>query len=163
MIRYLFAMPREAELFVKVSEKCPVGSVEIIGIGATEMGEYDEKDILVNLGYAGGHRVPVGALVEPTHAMNAELHEALRVDQLFPIEHRVCFTSDAFVTEPAVKYRSIYDMELFKIAQQPHKKLYSIKIVSDNLDEAACEAFNEEAIWKVAAGYVAEYLKEADV
>lgn len=160
MIRYLIAMPREADIFERVSEKCPVGSIEIIGIGATNMGEYGKDDVLVNIGYAGGHRIPVGALVEPTHAMNAEEHEAIKIDQLFPIEHRVCFTSGEFVTEPIVTYRSIYDMELFKIAQQPHKKLYSIKIVSDNLDEKDCESFNEEAIWRVAAGYISEYLKE---
>lgn len=161
MIRYLIAMEREAELFKRFSEKCPVGSVEIIGIGAADMGQYNENDILVNVGYAGGYRVPVGALVEPSGAMNVREHEAIRIDSLFPIERRVCFTSDEFVMEPVAKYPAIYDMELFRIAQKPHKKLYSIKIVSDNLNESDCEEFNFEEPWKAVCGYLAEYLKEA--
>ena len=39
-------------------------------------------------------------------------------------------------------------MELFKIMKLPHKALYVLKIVSDNLDEADCEAFNDAAAWE---------------
>lgn len=160
MIRYLIAMPREAEIFEKVSKMCPAGSVEIIGIGAVDMRPTDEDDVVVNIGYAGGYRVPVGALVEPIIAVDGKKQTAIGINPLFPVERRVCFTCDEFVTEPLAKYRAIYDMELYKIARMPHKKLYSIKIVSDSLNERACESFNLEDPWRVAAGYIAEYVKE---
>jgi hypothetical protein len=38
-------------------------------------------------------------------------------------------------------------MELFKIRKLPHKALYVLKIVSDNLDEKVCEAFDDAAAW----------------
>ena len=46
-----------------------------------------------------------------------------------------------------VQFKSIYDMELFKISQLPHKKIYSLKIVSDNLNEKDCESFNDQRCW----------------
>jgi hypothetical protein len=38
-------------------------------------------------------------------------------------------------------------MELFKINKLPHKRLYALKIVSDNMNEADCEAFNDAVAW----------------
>ena len=52
------------------------------------------------------------------------------------------------MVEPCSINPSVYDMELRKIAALPHKKLYALKIVSDNLDEADCEAFEDVAAWE---------------
>ena len=39
-------------------------------------------------------------------------------------------------------------MELFKIRKLPHKELYCLKIVSDNLIETDCEAFRDDEAWE---------------
>lgn len=169
MIRYLLAMPREAEMFMKFADKVPKGFVEVIGINAVNMGEYGKDDILVNVGYAGGYKVPVGELVEPVSVISAskEPGKAPRfsgiefTDRLFPLPHYTCFTCNEFVEEPVYEGAAIYDMELFKIAQRPHKRLYAIKIVSDNLCESDCEKFDDEGAWEKAAEYIAARLRGA--
>ena len=154
MIRYLIAMPREAEMFKKYSNGLPKGEVDVIGIGAIaiEEGKYTEDDILINIGYAGGHKIPVGTLIEPSFAIDAKTWDAAKIDHMFPLDHRLCLTSDTFVDEPIFEGPSLYDMELFKIAGLPHKELYSIKIISDNLSEKDCEEFNSVECWKTAIG-----------
>ena len=167
MIRYLFAMPREAEMFKRFADKIPEGSIEVIGINAVDMGEYSKDDILVNVGYAGGYKVPVGELVEPVSviAVNTEDGKAPRfygiefTDRLFPLPHYTCFTCETFVEKPVYEGASIYDMELFKIAQKPHKRLYAIKIVSDSLCESECERYNGEGAWDVVAELLAKHLR----
>lgn len=48
-----------------------------------------------------------------------------------------------------------------KIMALPHRELYVLKIVSDNLDEADCEAFEDEAAWEqVRALLIGKGLKE---
>ena len=42
---------------------------------------------------------------------------------------------------------AVYDMELAKLARIPCKALYTLKIVSDDLNEAACEAFSDADAW----------------
>ncbi len=167
MIRYLLAMPREAEMFMKFADKVPEGAVEVIGINAVDMGEYDKDDILVNVGYAGGYKVPVGELVEPVSVISVskepdkapKFNGIAFTDRVFPLPHYTCFTCDEFVEEPVYEAPAIYDMELFKIAQKPHKRLYAIKIVSDNLCESDCERFNDEDSWRSAVECIAARLR----
>ena len=159
MIRYLFSSIKEAEIFARYSENCPKGAITVVGEKAENMGDF-EDDVLVNIGYAVGNRVPVGALIEPMCAMNEEKHEAIRINSLLPIERRVCFTVDEFGKEPVREYPSIYDRELFNIAIKPHKKLYSVKIVGDRIDDGSMGKIDLVEMWKVAIGYIAEYLKE---
>ena len=139
MIRILVAMEREAEA---LGIPC-----EVIGIGAEHLPETSPDDTLVNVGYCGGYQVPVGTVIEPLFAGDAATEEVEDLEHHFPCEMRPCFTSDTFVTEPICNCPAIYDMELFKIRKLPHKKLYCLKIVSDNLDEKACEAFDDAAAW----------------
>lgn len=140
MIRFLVAMEREAE---DLGIPC-----EVIGIGAGNLPVTSEEDILVNIGYCGGHMVPVGTVVEPRFVVNTETHEVADLEQSFLCENRLCFTSPDFVTEPIYDCPSIYDMELWYISRLPHKKLYCLKIVSDNPDEAACESFDDRCAWE---------------
>ena len=99
------------------------------------------------MGYCGGYGIPVGSVIEPLFAGNAETEEVDDLERHFPCETRPCFTSDSFVTAPLCHCPAIYDMELFKINKLPHRKLYVLKIVSDNLDEKDCEAFNDAPAW----------------
>ena len=161
MIRYLIAMSREAEMFKKYSDVSEE-QIDVIGINAADFDadKYTENDILVNIGYAGGYKIPVGTLIEPSFALDILTWEAVRIDAVFPIDHRICLTSNTFIEEPLCDGPSIYDMELFKIAQVPHDKLYSIKIVSDNLSEKDCEEINGKAAWAMAAEYIKKYVKK---
>lgn len=140
MVYYLFAMPREAE-HIEVDNKF------VIGINAIELPTLTEDDTIVNIGYCGAYNVPVGTIIEPSEVRELGSNNSAKIDRLFGCEDVVCFTANEFVTEPAVLQESIYDMELYKLTQLPHKKIYTLKIVSDNLNEADCEQYNDEAAW----------------
>ena len=139
MIRILVAMEREAE---SLGLPC-----ELIGIGGTALPRTSPDDILVNAGYCGGYKVPVGSVVEPCSAGDYRTGESIPLARHFACRTYPCYTSDSFVTEPRNGEPAIYDMELWKIRRLPHRKLYCLKIVSDNLDEAACEAFDDCGAW----------------
>ncbi len=140
MIYILTAMQREAD---SLGIPC-----KVIGIKATDLPETTEDDILVNVGYCGAVEIPVGTIVEPDEAASYETVEGRKLKTHFDCLHVPCFTAEKFVTEPCCLSASIYDMELSKIVALPHKDLYVLKIVSDNLDEADCEKYNEAEAWE---------------
>jgi len=139
MVIILTAMQREAD---SLGVPC-----RVIGIKATDLPETTDEDILVNVGYCGATEIPVGTIVEPNEAANYETAEGEKLETHFDCVHAPCFTSKKFVTEPCCLSASIYDMELEKIAVLPHKELYVLKIVSDNLDEADCEKYDDADAW----------------
>ena len=139
-VRILVAHQREADA---LGLPC-----EIIGIGATDLPETTENDILVNIGYCGAYQIPVGILVEPRTVNSGDGWEPLQT--AFRCIHAPCYTAEEFVTEPYSQMPAIYDMELGKVMKLPHKELFALKIVSDNLDESACEAFESKEAWDYA-------------
>jgi hypothetical protein len=149
MVKYLFAMQREADMI-------DVPNKYIIGINGTEMPETTKEDIIVNLGYCGGFNIQVGTIVEPSIVFATDSRKKRNLGHIFNTKRVRCYTSNEFVTKPIVNFESIYDMELYKIAEIPHKKLYSLKIVSDNLNEKDCENFNDKECWDK----IKELLKE---
>ena len=116
MTHILVAMEREAQ---SLGAPC-----DVIGIGAETLPETTAEDILVNVGYCGGYKVTVGSIIEPLFAEDAATGEIAELNPHFPCAKRPCLTADAFVTEPLRPYPAIYDMELWKIAKLPHKRLY---------------------------------------
>ena len=140
MIRILVAMEREAK---SLGLPC-----DVIGINGTNLPETTEEDILVNVGYCGGYQVPVGAVIEPYEVIDSKTGECVPLEAHFHIRACSCITADQFVTEPLVEKPAVYDMELWEIQKLPHKKLYCLKIVSDNLDEADCDAFDDKKAWE---------------
>lgn len=140
MIRILVAMQREADA---LGLPC-----EVVGIGADHLSETSPDDILVNVGYCGAEEIHPGTIVEPNETADYETGIGNALPTHFDVFHAPCFTSAKFVTEPCSLNPSVYDMELARIAELPHKELYALKIVSDNLDEADCEAFNDEEAWE---------------
>ena len=140
MIYILAAMPREAEA---LGAPC-----RVIGIGAKNLPETTEDDIIVNVGYCGAVDIPVGTIVEPNETVSYETGEGKPLQTHFDCVHVPCFTSEKFVTEACSIFPSAYDMELRMIEALPHKELYVLKIVSDNLDEADCEAFDDKDAWE---------------
>ena len=140
MTYILAAMQREAD---SLGIPC-----KVIGIKAPDLPETTEDDILVNVGYCGAVEIPVGTIVEPDETASYEFDEGSALKTHFDCLHVPCFTAEKFVTEPCSVFPSIYDMELLKIAKLPHKELYVLKIVSDNLDEADCEKFDNAEVWQ---------------
>ena len=141
MIKYLFAMQREADML-------DVPNKYIIGINGTNMPKTTKDDILVNLGYCGAYKVKVGEIIEPSVVFSTQGKQRRKIGHLFNVPRIRCYTSKEFVTKPIVNFESIYDMELFEITKLPHKKIYSLKIVSDNLNEQDCENFNDKESWE---------------
>lgn len=141
MVKYFFAMQREADMI-------DVPNKYIIGINGTEMPETTKEDIIVNLGYCGAYKIPVGTIIEPSIVFDFDSHKKAKINHIFNTKRARCFTSKKFVLEHIVNFESIYDMELYEISKIPHKKLFSLKIVSDNLNEHDCENFNDKECWE---------------
>ena len=141
MVYYVFAMPREAE-------QLDVENKVIVGINAIEPLATTEDDIIVNIGYCGATAdISVGTIVEPSIVYDAISGDSANIDKIFGCEDIKCFTANEFVTEPIEECKNIYDMELYKLTKLPHKKIYALKIVSDNLNENDCEQYNDQAAW----------------
>jgi len=161
MIYYLLTTDKEAEIFHRLSrKKVPKGQIQVIGEGAEELREFTADDVLVHIGYASGYKVDVGRVVEPVYVVDAWTREVIRTDTIFPVEHRICFTTDRFVDMPVTDYASICDMELFKIMLAKHKRVHALKIVSDNLDEEDRKVFEDEEAWKEAIRLIGEFVRE---
>ena len=157
MIRLFIAMEREAEMLVPRLKDTLIETVDLIGIGGEEIPSTDYNDIIVNVGYAGGYRVPVGRVVEPTFSLDYLTGGGEMVDHVFhDVDRYRCYTAREFVTKPCTTLPSIYDMELNKLIKIPHKKLFSLKIVSDRLNERECEMFDSDESW----GRVVKLLKQ---
>lgn len=151
MIYFLFAMEREAEMLNAPNK-------HVIGIGAKSMPNTTKDDVIVNVGYCGASKMPIGSLVEPGFAADANTLEIVRIDRAFPVQSAVCVTADRFVENDTWDASCVYDMELFKIAQLPYKRIYSLKIVSDNLNEKQCESFDMSKSWEMAQFLINEFL-----
>ena len=141
MIHILVAMEREAEA---LALPCTV-----IGIGASNLPIISHSDIIVNVGYCGGDRIPVGSVVEPIVTIDAD---SWWVDTLTPHFEGVpkvpCISSSDFVAEPLVTGPAVYDMELSALAGINCAGLYVLKIVSDHLCEKDCEKYHDPAAWE---------------
>ena len=154
MVYYLFAMPREAEQ-VNIENKF------IVGINAVDLPNTTNEDIIVNIGYCGATAdIPVGTIVEPSVAYDAITKDKAEIDRIFGCEDIKCFTANEFVTEPIEDNKNIYDMELYKLTKLPHKKIYALKIVSDNLNENDCEQYNDQAAWAKIKDILEKYKNE---
>lgn len=146
-------MEREAKML-------DVPNKKIVGISVKKPPQTTKEDIIVNIGYCGGYKVPVGTIVEPSFAINSKTNDIIRIDTAFDEKRFLCITTDKFVEEPLAEFVSVYDMELFKLAKLPHKRILALKIVSDNLDEKQCEAFNSKAAWARVQKIINEFLEK---
>ena len=145
MIRILVAMEREGEALGL--------PFEVVGIGATTIPPISPEDTIINVGYCGGDGLKPGTVVEAVISVDAVTGEWTDLPVHFSgksvcgVIPAICITSPTFVTKPLVSGPAVYDMELAKLARIPCAGLYSLKIVSDNLDEQACEAFSDADVW----------------
>ncbi len=156
MIRILVAMEREKEKLAKYVKH----DIEVVGIGVTNLPNTTKNDIIINVGYCGGYDIPVGTIIEPHLCFDTKTRKKKRITSFMAFFDRVrCYTSDQFVEKPIVNFKSIYDMELYKLLELPHREFYSLKIVSDNLNEKDCEDFNEEGEWQYVADVINNFIE----
>lgn len=122
---------------------------QIAAIEVTRYLENNNKpDIIINIGYAGSTKVPVGQWVNISESYNYEWdipgeekfrmkdigNQSLeKIDGMMTLE---CYSAEGFVTKTEIKENVIFDMELHSLAiicDLYKIKLLSLKKVSDNL------------------------------
>ena len=117
---------------------------------------YNIKDsIIINIGLAGSNNLNIGEIIEVNnnygyhfdltpfgdklyHTTNSP-YKLNTINELKQID---CYTSDGFVQQTNIKETCVFDMELNAITLFPHKKIHSIKIVSDTLSASKYNEFN---------------------
>lgn len=142
----------EAE-YKKCLEYFPEYQCILMGVGAGNViktcAELPEGTNVVNIGYAGSNKTPVGEIVLVSESCRLVKGKYNFVDHANPLclsdEGLPCYTNNDFVTETDMENPVLFDMELNYIAAfEPRINLMaSIKIVSDNLD---VEVFRNNAL-----------------
>lgn len=114
---------------------------EVLSKAQTE-GIFAKDDDILNFGFAGGHKIKTGMVIAIREVFLKDPYEnpaGFGLDcpvGFYPSGTVDCYTSDTFVERCEYRSPCVFDMELFEICIFPHRKIYSIKLVSDNLSEA---------------------------
>lgn len=129
--------------------------------------------IMINVGMVGSNNLNVGdvVMVNKSYGYNfdltmfgAPLYTALyspfNMDTISNKKLVPCYTSDSFVLSTDIKEPSVFDMELNSIITFPFKKKYSIKVVSDSLDNKAYESFDFDNYLPQVYDLIDEIIKE---
>ena len=117
---------------------------------------YDmKKSIIINIGLVGSNNLNIGSIIEINNSYGYHFDLTPFGDKLYHttnspyklntinnLKQIDCYTSDGFVQQTDIKETCVFDMELNTITLFPHKKLHSIKIVSDTLDASKYNEFN---------------------
>ena len=118
--------------------------------------EYNlENTIVINIGLVGSNNLNIGEVIEINKSygyhfdltpFGDELYHTTnspyKLDKITDLKQIDCYTSDVFVQETNIKETCVLDMELNTITLFPHKKLHSIKVVSDTLSADSYKEFN---------------------
>ena len=109
----------------------------------------------INIGMVGSNNLKVGEVVMATKSLGYHfnltpfgdpLYHALNspfsLEKVCNVKSATCYTSDGFVLETDIKEDAIFDMELNAIVNFPFKKYYSIKVVSDSLNNKEYDNFD---------------------
>lgn len=109
----------------------------------------------INIGMVGSNNLKVGEVVMATKSLGYHfnltpfgdplyhaLNSPFNLEKVCNVKEATCYTSDGFVLETNIKEDAIFDMELNAIVNFPFKKYYSIKVVSDSLNNNEYNKFN---------------------
>ena len=113
----------------------------------------NEEDSIINVGYAGAKGIRIGDIVQVSKCERFRPSHTVKEDDctlktLFrDIDCVKCFTNDDFVEDDNEHDKVVYDMELYYLCRFFTKPISSIKVVSDNLDYHAYEAFDAVDCW----------------
>lgn len=117
---------------------------------------YNMKDsIIINIGLVGSNNLNIGEIIEVNNNYGYHFdltpfgdklyhttNSPYKLDTINELKQIDCYTSDGFVQQTNIKETCVFDMELNTITLFPHKKIHSIKIVSDTLDASRYNEFN---------------------
>ena len=114
-----------------------------------------EDSIIINIGLAGSNNLNIGSIIEinKNYGYHFDLtpfgdklyhttNSPYKLNTINELKQIDCYTSDGFVQQTNIKETCVFDMELNAITLFPHKKLHSIKIVSDTLDASKYNEFD---------------------
>ena len=121
-----------------------------------------KESIIINIGLVGSNNLNIGEIIEIDNSYGYHFDLTPFGDKLYhttnspyklntinELKKINCYTSDGFVQQTNIKKTCVFDMELNTITLFPHKKIHSIKIVSDTLNADKYNEFNyDEAIKK---------------
>ncbi len=109
----------------------------------------------INIGMVGSNNLKVGEVVMATKSLGYHfnltpfgdplyhaLNSPFNLEKVCNVKEATCYTSDGFVLETDIKKDAIFDMELNAIVNFPFKKYYSIKVVSDSLNNKEYDNFD---------------------
>ena len=117
---------------------------------------YDmKKSIIINIGLVGSNNLNIGEIIEVNNSYGYHFdltpfgdklyhtkNSPYQLDSINELKKVDCYTSDGFVQQTNLKETCVFDMELNSIVLFPHKKIHSIKIVSDTLNADKYNEFN---------------------
>lgn len=124
-----------------------------------------KESIIINIGLTGSNNLNIGEIVEVKNNYGYHFDLTPFGDKLYhttnsPYELNTinikqvdCYTSDGFVQQTNIKETCVFDMELNAITLFPHKKIHSIKIVSDTLNAEKYNEFNYDKAIEEAMQY----------
>lgn len=119
---------------------------------------------VLNIGYAGGHKIKKGCILPVRFSKHIEYKELnFKLDipaGMFASGAVDCYTAEEFVEKTSIKGPCLFDMELAHICRLPHKKISSIKVVSDNLDEKDFMRSLNEIPFEGLFSYIEKNIKE---
>ena len=118
--------------------------------------EYNlENTIVINIGLVGSNNLNIGEVIEVNKSygyhfdltpfgdeLYTTTNSPYQLDKITDLKQIDCYTSDGFVLETNITETCVFDMELNTITLFPHKKLHSIKIVSDTLNADSYKELN---------------------
>lgn len=109
----------------------------------------------INIGMVGSNNFKVGEVVMATKSLGYHfnltpfgdplyhaLNSPFNLEKVCNVKNATCYTSDGFVLKTDIKEDAIFDMELNAIVNFPFKKYYSIKVVSDSLNNKEYDNFD---------------------
>lgn len=118
---------------------------------------------IINVGYAGAKGLNIGDVVcvKDCHCLEFPAKANTGVENCIKLSNEGydCYTSFDFVEKTDFVYQCVFDMELAYIARFIHDTLYSIKIISDNLDYHEFKKFDADKAWKEAINKIEERRK----
>lgn len=120
------------------------GTVIITGVGMANtckaLCNRPKNETIINIGYAGSNKIPVGTIVQVTEVQTAhsiaDFNDWKPITTEFPAKYieAPCYTSTDFVTEWHEDDPAVFDMELAGIAALGFDKVIAYKKVSDTLN-----------------------------
>ena len=171
-ITQYYDLKKEGNIYKKNNIELVITNITRNGIVKSLIGIDTSDKIIINVGFVGSNNINVGEVVQVDKSygyhfdltpFGDKLYHApnspYEVDKLNDLKSVDCYTSDGFVTSTNIKEDVIFDMELNSITLFPHKKLYSIKIVSDCLCALAYKDFDYDKAIKECIKYIDKIIK----